>query len=307
MLLSIFKLYPTEQDPVAYAIPFFILLILIEAYVGYKQQHRNYLSKDAAASIAMGIGSVLINFVMKSLAFGVYTIVYEFRLFEIGWHWWSWVLIFFADDFTFYWYHRFAHEIRILWAAHVNHHSSVEYSLSIALRQSWGELLFKYFFWLWLPVVGFPPMMVFMMISISLIYQFWVHTELIHKFPKWFEFIMNTPSHHRVHHASNYRYLDRNHAGILIIWDRMFGTFSEELDEEKPVFGITVNIHTFNPFKIASHEYIAIWHDILRAPTFKDKLNYIFQAPGWSHDGPDLRAKVLRKTVGNQQSTVSPQ
>jgi sterol desaturase/sphingolipid hydroxylase (fatty acid hydroxylase superfamily) len=150
---------------------------------------------------------------------------------------------------------------------------------------------------MWLPMVGFPPMMVFMMISISLIYQFWVHTEFIKKMPSWFEFIFNTPSHHRVHHASNISYLDRNHAGILIIWDKIFGTFAEENAEEKPIYGITTNIHTYNPFKIATHEFFAIANDLKRAPTFKEKIMYIFMPPGWSHDGEDQRATTLRNKL----------
>jgi sterol desaturase/sphingolipid hydroxylase (fatty acid hydroxylase superfamily) len=179
---------------------------------------------------------------MKGLAYGTYTIIFDALHGNdggLGWHWWVWILILFADDFTFYWHHRLSHEIRVLWAAHVNHHSSTTMNLATALRQSWAEQLYKYFWWLWLPVVGFPPLMILMMMSISLIYQYWVHTELIRKMPKWFEFLFNTPSHHRVHHASNVRYLDQNHAGILIIWDRLFGTFAEERDDEKPVYGIT--------------------------------------------------------------------
>jgi sterol desaturase/sphingolipid hydroxylase (fatty acid hydroxylase superfamily) len=297
MLLSIYKYFPPENDPVAYAIPVFLLLIGIEIYLDYKEHRESYVAKDAFASIAMGLGSVAINTLMKGIAFGVFTIIYEYRLFEIGWHWWSWVLVFFADDFTFYWHHRLSHEVRILWSAHVNHHSSQKYTLATALRQSWGELFYKYIWWAWMPLVGFSPLMIFMMISISLIYQFWIHTEFIHRFPKWFEFFFNTPSHHRVHHASNIRYLDRNHAGILIIWDKMFGTFSEELDAEKPIYGITKNIETYNPFKIATHEFIDIIHDVRSASKFADKLKYIFYPPGWSHNGPDQRAKTLRKSL----------
>jgi sterol desaturase/sphingolipid hydroxylase (fatty acid hydroxylase superfamily) len=299
MLLSIYKYFPPENDPVAYAIPVFLLLIGLEIYLSYRENRQSYVAKDALASIGMGLGSIAINTLMKGIAFGVFTMIYEYRLFEIGWQWWAWVLVFFADDFTFYWHHRLSHEVRILWSAHVNHHSSQKYTLATALRQSWGELFYKYIWWAWMPLVGFPPLMIFMVISISLIYQFWIHTELIHRFPKWFEFFFNTPSHHRVHHASNIRYLDRNHAGILIIWDRMFGTFSEELDTEKPIYGITKNIETFNPLKIATHELIDIVHDVRAAPTFSDKLKYIFYPPGWSHNGPDQRAATLRKQLDN--------
>ena len=292
-----FKSMPVEMDPVVWAIPFFLILISIELYVNWKQQLELYEKKEALSSIGMGLGSLVIDILMKGLALGTYTILYQYRLFDIGWHWWAWVLILFADDFTFYWHHRLSHEVRILWAAHVNHHSSTTLNLATALRQSWGEQFYKYIWWIWMPLVGFNPLMMLMMMSFSLIYQYWVHTELIKRLPSWYEFIFNTPSHHRVHHASNIRYLDQNHAGILIIWDRMFGTFSPEMDNEKPIYGITKNINTYNLFKIAGHEFVDVYHDVKRAPSFKDKLIYIFYPPGWSHDGPDLRAKTLRKNL----------
>ncbi len=310
MLLQIFKSMDPLYDPVTYAIPFFVLAIAIELYINWKEKLNLYETKEALSSIGMGLGSLVIDLVMKGLAFGNYILIFEHFYGSsldanagLGWHWWVWVLILFADDFTFYWHHRLSHEVRILWAAHVNHHSSQTLNLATALRQSWGEQLYKFIWWLWLPLVGFPPLMMMMMMSISLIYQYWVHTELIIKMPKWFEFIFNTPSHHRVHHASNIRYLDQNHAGILIIWDRMFGTFAEEREDEKPVYGITNNINTYNLFKIASHEYLDVLKDVKRAPKFSDKLKYIFYPPGWSHDGPDHRARTLRQQLHAQNKS----
>ena len=303
MFLQIFKMMEPTDDPVVYAIPFFLLAIGTELYVNWKEKLNLYERKEAVSSIGMGLGSLVIDLLMKGLALGTYTLIFNAVHGSgggLGWHWWVWILILFADDFTFYWHHRLSHEIRILWAAHVNHHSSQTLNLATALRQSWGEQLYKFFWWLWLPLVGFPPLMMMMMMSISLIYQYWVHTELIRKLPKWFELFFNTPSHHRVHHASNTRYLDQNHAGILIIWDRMFSTFAEEREDEKPVYGLTKNIHTYNLFKIATHEFFDIWKDVKRAPTFKDKLKYIFYPPGWSHDGPDQRARTLRKQLAAQ-------
>ena len=298
MLLTLnFQAVPIEQEPVAYAIPFFLLLIGIELYVNWKEQRHLYNTGEALSRIAMGLGSLVVNILMKALAFALYTWLFQYRLFDIGWQWWSWLLILFADDFTFYWHHRLSHEIRILWAAHVQHHSSQSLNLATALRQSWTELLYKYIWWFWLPLVGFHPLMILMMMSISLIYQFWPHTEIIRKLPNWFEWFFNTPSHHRVHHASNARYLDQNHAGILIIWDKLFGTFCPENENDKPIYGLTTNIHSTNPLVIVSHEYKSIWKDIKRAPTFADKLRYLFMPPGWSHDGPDLRAKTLRQSI----------
>lgn len=289
--------FTIDNRILAISIPIFVVLIGIEVLIDYFQKRNLYAKKDYFASISMGIGSVFIGAGMKFLALGFYLFLYQFRLFEIGNQWWAWLILFFADDFTFYWHHRLSHEVRILWAAHVNHHSSVKMNLGTALRQSWAEQLYKYVWWFWLPLIGFHPMMIFVMQTISLVYQFFQHTELIKKLPAPIEWIFNTPSHHRVHHGSNIRYLDQNHAGILIIWDRLFGTFQEEQEDEKVIYGITSNIQTYNPLKIASHEFIALYQDVRRAPDWKSKLKYLFMPPGWSHDGEDQRAKTLRKKL----------
>lgn len=189
-------------------------------------------------------------------------------------------------------HHRVCHEIRLFWAGHVNHHSSVHYNLAVALRQSWGEIFHKYVWWAWMPLVGFHPGAMMVMVSFTLIYQFFLHTESIKKLA-WLDYIFNTPSHHRVHHGSNVRYLDRNHGGILIIWDKLFGTFEPE--KEKVVYGITKNIHTFSLIEIATHEYKALWNDVKNAPGLLIKLKYIFMPPGWSHDKSSLTAAELRK------------
>lgn len=286
------------KNPVAYAVPFFAILICIEAYLNYRERSDNYLFIDAAASISMGLGSVLIDLLTKGIALAVFSLLYtQYGFFKdaLSYTLLGWILLFFFDDFTFYWHHRFSHQIRILWAAHVNHHSSQHYNLSTALRQSWTEVFYKYIWYLWLPLLGFHPLMILTQISISLIYQFWIHTKYIHRFPSWFEFIFNSPSHHRVHHAKNVIYLDRNHAGILIIWDRLFGTFMEENPNEPVVYGITTNINTYNPLRIATHEFINLGKDIQKAPKWMDKIKYIFYPPGWSHDGSTLTADEMRE------------
>lgn len=284
-------------DPIIiYALPFFMLFMSLELYIGYKEHLDLYEAKDSAACIAMGLGSVVIGAGMKVLAFMAYSAVYQYRLFTIGWEWWAWILILFADDFTFYWHHRLSHEVRILWAAHVNHHSSEHYNFAVALRQSWTELFYKYFWWIWLPFVGFHPVMILTMHSISLIYQFLLHTQTVNKlgFLEWF---MNTPSHHRVHHGVNVQYLDRNHAGIFIIWDKLFGTFYPEDKQNPVVYGITTNIHTYNPLKIATHEFVSLWHDMKNAPSWMDSLRYALKPPGWSPNGPNLTARYLQSRL----------
>ena len=182
----------------------------------------------------------------------------NYRIFTIPFTWWAWVLIFLADDFCYYWFHRISHENRLFWASHVVHHSSKMYNLSTALRQTWTGSFMSFVFWLPLAIVGFHPVMILAQMSVSLLYQYWIHTELIDKLPRWFEAVFNTPSHHRVHHATNPQYLDRNHAGILIIWDKLFGTFEPEV--EKPIYGLVKNIDTYNPLKIAFLE----WYNMCR-------------------------------------------
>lgn len=279
---------------VHYAIPFFVGFILLEVFLTARLRTKSYQAKDALSSIAMGLGNVLIGLLTKGLIFAVYTFIHQFRIFDLGWHWWVWVLLFLADDLSYYWFHRTAHNVRFFWASHVIHHSSQKYNLATALRQTWtGNLTGSFIFYLWLPLLGFEPVMLLFMQSISLLYQFWIHTEVIKKMPRWFEAVFNTPSHHRVHHASNYRYLDRNHAGILIIWDKMFGTFEPE--KEKPVYGLTENIKSYNPFYIATHEWLAIFRDLWRAPRYA--WNYLFGPPGWSHDGSRKTSTELKAGI----------
>ena len=288
------KLPRMPPDLITYAIPGFVLLILLEIIFTAIDKKNMYEPKDALSSIAMGLGNVFIGLFTKAVIFGIYLFLYQFRLFTLGFTWWAWVLCFFADDFSYYWFHRCSHGIRFFWASHVIHHSSEKYNLATALRQTWtGNLTGTFTFWLWMPLVGFHPVMVMSMQAISLIYQFWIHTEVIHKLPAPIEYIFNTPSHHRVHHGSDIDYLDRNHAGILIIWDRMFGTFTPE--RQRPVYGLTKNIHTYNPFRIATHEWLDIWRDIRQARSLREALHYIFDAPGWSADGSRKTTRQLRK------------
>jgi len=284
------------------ALPLFVLAIIIEVVVSRKQQLDLYYGKDTLVSLSMLILTAFVEFIPKLLAFIAFYFLHEISPLRdiVQRQWWAWTVLFFADDFAYYWFHRMNHEVRLFWAGHVPHHSSVKLNFGTALRQGVGERLHKFLFWMWIPLLGFDPIMMLMMMAINLFYQFWVHTELVDKLPRPIEWIFNTPSHHRVHHASNIRYLDCNHAGVLIIWDRLFGTFSEEKQTEKPIYGLTKNIESYHPITVATHEYQAIWKDVRRANKWSDKLKYIFYAPGWSHDGPDRRAKVLRKKQASQ-------
>ena len=254
-----------------------------------------YAYKDALTSITMGLGNVFIGLFTKGILLSVFYFFYNiFHAFEIPFVWWSWILLVFIEDLVYYWFHRTSHENRLFWASHVVHHSSQKYNLSTALRQTWSGSFYSFIFWIPLVLIGFHPIMILMQMSISLLYQYWIHTEMIDKLPKWFEAVFNTPSHHRVHHATNPQYLDRNHAGIFIIWDRLFGTFEPEV--EKPIYGLTVNIETHNPVKVALHEWIAMLTDVFKSKTsLINKLNYLVKPPGWRHDGTGVLATDMRK------------
>jgi sterol desaturase/sphingolipid hydroxylase (fatty acid hydroxylase superfamily) len=278
-------------DLTVYAIPAFIGLMLAEGVVLARTTLRGYAARDTAASLGMGIGNVLIDLGMKGVHFALLAAVGRWALFAIEPTWWSWVILLVAGDLVYYWFHRTHHEVRLFWAAHVNHHSSQHYNLSTALRQSWTTPLTSLLFWWPLALVGFPPEMILAIIALNTLYQFWIHTEVIERIG-WLEHILNTASHHRVHHGANLEYLDRNHAGMFIVWDKLFGTFAPEHAQVR--FGLTTNIETFNPVHIAFHEWAAIVRDVRRADCWRDRLGYVFGPPGWSPDGSRLTTRQLQ-------------
>ncbi len=292
-----FYLDQFAQDDLIYIFfPLFLLALIAELFFNQKKNLDLFEKKDTIASLWMMFFVIFVDVLPKFAALVLFFVLHEISPLAdiVQRQWWAWVLLFFLDDMTYYFMHRANHEVRLFWAGHVPHHSAIKMNFATALRQGVMERIHKYAFWLPLPLLGFDPMMLFTVMSISLFYQFWLHTELVKKLPAWYEGIFNTPSHHRVHHASNIRYLDCNHAGTLIIWDKIFGTFSPEFDGEPPIYGLTSNITSYKPIDVATHEYSAIIEDVKRTDNWKDKLSYIFKAPGWSHDGEDKRAKVLR-------------
>ena len=271
-----------------YAIPFFVLLLVAE-YASFRhlgddhEELVGYDLRDTGTSLTMGIGNVVINVVWKLVVVAVYAALYELTPLRLDPHNpLTWVALFFADDLAYYWFHRVSHESRVFWASHVVHHSSQHYNLSTALRQTWVPM--TYFpFWLALPLLGFPVWMVLLAQAWSLIYQFWIHTERIVRLPRAVEGVMNTPSHHRVHHGMNDVYLDRNYGGILIIWDRLFGSFEPECERVR--YGLTTQLDTFHPVKVAFHEYAALARDVRHARGARTKLQTAFRGPGWEAAG----------------------
>jgi len=274
-----------------YAIPVFVGLLLFEVWWTRHLPVRGYETRDTLASLAMGVGNLILCAARAGAAAGLMMFLYEHRLWTVGTGVGGWILTLVAEDFTYYWFHRASHESRFLWAAHVNHHSSERYNLSTALRQSWTTPFTTLLFYWPLPLLGFHPAMILVATSVSLLYQFWIHTECIDRLGR-FESIFNTPSHHRVHHGANIEYLDRNHGGILIVWDRWFGTFEPEVAPVR--YGLTKNIETFNPIRIAFHEWHALLRDMRQARSWRDALGYFFAPPGWSPAGPDSTSRALR-------------
>ena len=295
-------------DPVTLAVPLFILTIVLEIVLArFGKVKAVYEPKDTAMSLLMGLGSSVAGLLTGGLILAVTIWVYQYRVFTIPMTaWWAWVLLLFAEDLAYYGFHRFSHERRLWWAAHVNHHSSQHYNLATALRQSWtGGINGAWVMWLPLSLLGFPPAMILIQKGISLVYQFWIHTEAVKRMPAWFEAVFNTPSHHRVHHARNPRYLDRNYAGILIIWDKMFGTFQPELDAEPVRYGIVKNLGGFNLLRVAFHEWVGMGKDLLSAKSVREAAGYVFGAPGWSPDGSRQTSDMIRRQW-QQTQTAEP-
>ena len=299
-----------DFSPTEYAVPGFVALVLIEMLWARRARRDAYEPRDTLTSLAFGLGSTVSALLFGGVFVALYMGLWEFRLFDVPWTWWAFALCFVLDDLKYYWVHRFGHRVRWFWASHVNHHSSQHYNLSTALRQTWtGFLTLGFVFALPLVLLGFHPATIAICGGFNLIYQFWIHTEAIDRMPRWFEAVMNTPSHHRVHHATNPRYLDRNYAGVFIVWDKLFGTFEPEVRGEKIRYGIVKQLGSFNLLWAVFHEWIGIAQDMWRAP-WKHKLSYLLREPGWTHDGSrqtsdQIRSDWLERTGSTEKSVSS--
>jgi len=282
------------SDVVHLAIPAFIGLVVAELLLARRRGRRIAEPLDSAASLTMGVGSVLIDLAWGGVALAAFYALYEHRLFELGAGAGVFALALLADDFAYYWFHRLHHEVRVLWAAHVTHHSSQRYNYATALRQTWTPITALPFYaplaWL-----GFDPLLLVTVHGVNLLYQFWIHTELVARCPRWFEAVFNTPSHHRVHHGSNPRYLDRNYGGILIVWDRWFGSFEPESEPVR--FGLTKNITRYDPLYVAFHEWVAVFRDAWRADSWRLAFRYLLAPPGWRPDASSQTAQELRQAA----------
>jgi sterol desaturase/sphingolipid hydroxylase (fatty acid hydroxylase superfamily) len=279
---------PALLQAVAAAQLLVLLLIPLEMLLAARSWIRaEYDARDTLANVAISVGSIFFWGTLSWILLGVVAIAYRHRLMDVPFTWATFLLAFVAEDFRYYWWHRISHRSRWFWASHVVHHSSQHFNLSTNLRQSWtsqfsGLILMN----VPLAYAGFSPAAVGLAFSLNLLYQFWIHTEAVARMPRWFEWLLNTPSHHRVHHASNSRYLDANYAGVLMVWDRLFGSFVPEQEEEPARYGLVRNLGTFNPIRIALHEYVGIARDQLQPGlNWAERIGYFFGPPGWRRDG----------------------
>ena len=281
-----------------FALPIFFIAILIEITAKKLLNARGTLnSVDDSVSIFMGLMSVVTNGAAAFITLGMLLWAEQFKVFDLPLTLTVIIACFILDDLRYYLHHRIAHRCRWPWAMHIIHHSSRRYSFAVALRQGWtkhftGTTVLK----IPLVLVGFNPILVIFCGALNAVYQFFLHTETVHKLPKWFEAVFNTPSHHRVHHGKNPEYLDSNYAGTLIIWDKIFGTFVPENENAYPDYGLVKDFETFNPFKIFIHEYWSILKDVFGSKrSLKDRLLYIVAPPGWSHDNSRKTSKDIKR------------
>jgi sterol desaturase/sphingolipid hydroxylase (fatty acid hydroxylase superfamily) len=264
---------------IALSVPVFFILIGMELVYGIVRNQKLYRLNDSITNLSCGIGQQVLGAWFKVIFMLLYIFVYNHSIFKIPENGWTWLVCFIGVDFCYYWFHRLSHEINAIWATHIVHHQSEEYNLSVALRQSWFQTLFSSMFYVPLAWLGFSPKMIVTVVAFNTLYQFWIHTKAIKKLPAPLEFIFNTPSHHRVHHGSNPKYIDKNHAGTLIIWDRLFGTFQKE--EEEVVYGITTPLKSWDPVWANLHYWKELFVLATKAPTLKEKIQVFIAPPGW--------------------------
>jgi sterol desaturase/sphingolipid hydroxylase (fatty acid hydroxylase superfamily) len=311
------------SNPLVYGVPCFIAFILLE--LTYSKTHGDedlYHWKDLFASGFMGVGSAIIGPLFKLLfAMVLFEVTYELcnplvdgirqnilGYTSFGYAWYIWIFCQLADDFTYYWFHRANHEIRLLWAAHIVHHSSNNFNLGTAIRNGWFTILYKPLFYMWMPAFGFPPEMVVVCLGIEALWQFQLHSVYIPKLGI-LEKVFNTHTMHQVHHAQNIEYLDKNHGGFLNIFDKLFGTWKELDDSIDVKYGVIHAPDSYNPAVILMHEFKDIWADVRKSKKWSHAFKFIFGPPGWSPDGSTLTVKQqqqkYRKEKRGNPDTVS--
>jgi len=299
-ILTIEMLQKMDFPPIIiYAAPIMLALVLLEYLIGNYHKRKVYDGKDFIAAVTIGLVNVLINFSIKLVLFAVILVFYNLVPWSIPHTWWSYVLCFIAIDFCRYWAHKVSHEQLFWWATHVTHHSSQQYNFSVSFRLSWVQSI-KIVFFIPIALLGFHPVVFFITNQVAVLYQFWIHTEMIKKLHPVVEYIFVTPSHHRVHHGTNPQYIDKNYGSSLIIWDRMFGTFEPE--GEQAVYGITEPVNSYNPVYLVFHVYIDIFKALKQTKSFSEGWNLLFGNPG----GIKLEGRAIEDKVADVQFTQVP-
>ncbi len=282
------------------AVPAFFVLIFIELIYGLVAGKNNYRLNDSFTSISLGLISryiPLLGLGLQGAAFAYVAQYYNLKLFSSS-SLWVWIFAFFLYDFCYYWMHRLHHEVKVLWATHVVHHHGEEFNLSTALRQTSTGFLWKWIFYLPIFIVGIPPEVFVTVAGINLVYQFWVHTEHIPKLG-WYEYVFVSPSNHRIHHAQNKHYVDANYGGVFIFWDRFFGTYKEELDELKPIYGTAKPLRSWNPFKANLDIFAEMIKDSTRTKSIKNKIKVWFSRPNWRPDDIKISHPIYKNDLDN--------
>ena len=268
-----------DVNPIVLSIPIFAILIIIEVIIQWVNKRKLYRLNDAITNINCGITQQVSGIFLKIFGIGVYAFIFEkFAIWQIETNWYTLIILFIATDFAYYWAHRMSHEINLFWSGHVVHHQSEDYNLSVALRQSSFQVIWTSFFYFPLAVIGFNTLDFALMAALTTLYQFWIHTELIGKLG-FIEYIFVTPSHHRVHHGRDPKYIDKNHGGAFIWWDMMFGTYQKE--EERPTYGVTTPVNSWNPVWANFANFEVMWDEMKQIPSMLDKVRYVFYKPGW--------------------------
>ncbi|MCT8340289.1 sterol desaturase family protein [Flavobacteriaceae bacterium TK19130] len=305
-------------NPLVYGVPCFLGFIAIElTYSKVFDNKRLYKWKDLRSSVFLGIGSVVLGALLKTITVILFfNLTYELfnpvvdgvRTNVMGWEsfgyaWYVWLACMLLDDFSYYWFHRQNHMVRIFWAAHIVHHSSDNFNLGTAVRNGWFTIFYKPLFYVWIVIIGFPPEMLVVCLGIEALWQFQLHTQYIKKLG-FLETFLNTHTMHQVHHARNIEYMDKNHGGILNVFDRMFGTYKQLEDSIEIEYGVSKPPNSYNLYVILMHEYQNIWKDMAKTDNWYYKFMYVFGPPGWSHDGSTLTIKQIRQKMNNVTTEV---
>lgn len=302
-------------NPLVYGVLAFLAFILLELAYSKNFDDKNlYKWKDLVSSLTIGTGSAVVAALTKTIALVlVFTVAYElfnpvvdgvrtniFGWKSFGYEWYFWIACMLLDDFAYYWFHRQNHMVRFFWAAHIVHHSSENFNLGTAVRNGWFTIIYKPFFYVWIVMLGFSPEMLLVCLGIESLWQFQLHTKYVPKLG-FLEKFINTHTMHQVHHAKNIEYMDKNHGGILNIFDRIFGTWKELDDSIDIEYGVTSPPNSYNIWTILSHEYINIWEDMKKSKNWRHKFMYCFGPPGWSHDGSTMTIKQIRESLANEK------